>query len=1290
MLHYNTIKQSIINAVSKKVFWAFEITGGTASVVFSDEGGFSFSDEAGYIFSKGGETYYWSTVARTWNGNDYEFKIDPQSFNGVLLSRNKSEFGVHTPNILEFDVINVNNEINPDDLLNAILNLKLIISDYSNEEVIREWEFYVKRIDPGRQLLHFYCVDYISAFLKGDYPNTKLIKDIFPSEDTVIDDNVCIPEPYGIAYIPLRSIYDSDFRSYTSTTISVIASSNSGYCKIVDTSSGLGAFEIGRTISIAGFTGSTLNNQSAIVLGRASTQLEFSQSEGLVTESAGDSVTLIQGSRSYILGSTDETYIIERVRSPRIWGKKSEWNSSGYTFTKTVITDPSSNKWWSFQPIINDVDNDGTADSPGYWQQGEVFLDVPTRFSAAGTYSITNPADIIEKVLNNIGISSTRLKIDNNLIAYWSFDEGSGSTIIDNSSNNHTVYTYGNPIWSTGVVGNCLEFSSSSHYAKTAVTFNYPTSQISISCWVKVNALKQYNDIVLHRWLDKIGTWILFASSVGTYFGISSTGSSTGQHLSLSTATIDDGNFHHVVGTYDGTNVRIYIDSTCGSSGYWATPLSVTLDNTSDVVVGGRAYPSMNYMDGHIDEVRIYNKSLSSTEIDELYNYPAMRGWWSYARNMYYRWGLTFNGAFWYKENREIKLAQLLNMCHSVLIQEDKIQLVPLIKASQFTVDNSHVLTVGKPTAQSSFRYRNIQSDEYSDCGYIAWQQDGESQDRFLQLLIGAKNNLKTKISNKILEIPFVQDSQLAQTIGILYYQRLLLRKAILTFFTKSQLIALQPDDVITINYSDYGGTFNVLVENIFIRRNLSLEINCVLFSESFDDWDDLSPSAIVVAEDDLTAKTWEPAITGSLTAQNIGKQLWAKSYLVVGQHTNQGDYTDIQSAINALKGVNYSGVYLRKGIYSLSTAIYFPSTISVDIIGENKSDVIIQPTSGKSAFIFNQCGQIYNLYNFKIASQNSSSQATYSNVISVTSSTGDFNFHDISLSNLKKRDSSTIDDGDVGFYISSLTGSLKIHNCNLDGGEYGAYVIHVNNFSIYENVLKNQNSPISIEGVVTSTSGAYTESENGSIHDNDILDYKFRGVYVKYSDKVDISFNKITFKPSWNKTDIATVGPTGISAYEVNRLKIIGNGIDITSTATDLPDCDIQGIRIHSKTIKANISNNNINIERNSSQFAGIIYGIGGYWQDCQLNNNIVKINSSSTNASAYRYGIYLYAVAPTSQGRNVVQGNHIDCVNNTARDIGIKIYGNLNQGGDNITYNCGISISDSGSSNSVTAKDI
>ena len=50
--------------------------------------------------------YYWSTQPCTYDGQEYAFKIDPESFTGVTLQKDSSEMGIAPPNTCGFSVVN--------------------------------------------------------------------------------------------------------------------------------------------------------------------------------------------------------------------------------------------------------------------------------------------------------------------------------------------------------------------------------------------------------------------------------------------------------------------------------------------------------------------------------------------------------------------------------------------------------------------------------------------------------------------------------------------------------------------------------------------------------------------------------------------------------------------------------------------------------------------------------------------------------------------------------------------------------------------------------------------------------------------------------------------------------------------------------------------------------------------------------------------------------------------------------------------------------------------------------
>ena len=73
-------------------------------------------------------------------------------------------------------------------------------------------------------------------------------------------------------------------------------------------------------------------------------------------------------------------------------------------------------------------------------------------------------------------------------------------------------------------------------------------------------------------------------------------------------------------------------------------------------------------------------------------------------------WGLTCNGAFWYKQPREKVLAILLSMCHSTLVITDKIELHVLSKTSQKTLAKARVKVRAKARQAPLWPKRKLRS----------------------------------------------------------------------------------------------------------------------------------------------------------------------------------------------------------------------------------------------------------------------------------------------------------------------------------------------------------------------------------------------------------------------------------------------------------------------------------------------------------------------------------------------------------------------------------------------------
>ncbi len=96
-------------------------------------------------------------------------------------------------------------------------------------------------------------------------------------------------------------------------------------------------------------------------------------------------------------------------------------------------------------------------------------------------------------------------------------------------------------------------------------------------------------------WINAGGTWL---------------------HSDNGTTDVDDGRWHHVAGVYDGDFVRIYVDGiqeSCRKIG------RVTLSSTPNPLIIGSAGGRGEFYPGLIDEVAVYSRALSPTEVYEHY-----------------------------------------------------------------------------------------------------------------------------------------------------------------------------------------------------------------------------------------------------------------------------------------------------------------------------------------------------------------------------------------------------------------------------------------------------------------------------------------------------------------------------------------------------------------------------------------------------------------------------------------------------------------------------------------------
>jgi len=228
-------------------------------------------------------------------------------------------------------------------------------------------------------------------------------------------------------------------------------------------------------------------------------------------------------------------------------------------------------------------------------------------------------------------------RLDSGLAGYWKLDDGSGTSATDSSTNGNTGTLTNGPTWTTGQVGGALDFDGSNDYVTMGdQSVHEGMAAMSLAGWIKMDNLPAANYFVISK-SSGIGQYRLAISSAGIPTFVVATnnnawysaGTTANGATALTTST-----WIHLLGTYDGQYVRLYVNGVLAGTGSQAISGAI-VSNTSEFRLSYDTYG--NYFNGQIDEVRIYNRALSESEVSDLYRLTSptgvdtsLKGYWSF------------------------------------------------------------------------------------------------------------------------------------------------------------------------------------------------------------------------------------------------------------------------------------------------------------------------------------------------------------------------------------------------------------------------------------------------------------------------------------------------------------------------------------------------------------------------------------------------------------------------------------------------------------------------------------
>jgi len=205
-------------------------------------------------------------------------------------------------------------------------------------------------------------------------------------------------------------------------------------------------------------------------------------------------------------------------------------------------------------------------------------------------------------------VVSVQAALDDSVVLFLSFDGGQAA---DHSSYNHTVGVTGAEI-GTGKYGNGIVLGEGNFLEVPDHDSLDLTTAMSISMWVKVAAGGEATQSSLEKqpaW--QAGEYNLAAVYGGGVLLQAADLPADCGDSAVTPEGIEDDNWHHIAGTWDGKVIKVYIDGVEKKSLDCAGEIKV---GDGNLYIGSRG-GKQRWLNGSLDEIKVFNRALSADEV---------------------------------------------------------------------------------------------------------------------------------------------------------------------------------------------------------------------------------------------------------------------------------------------------------------------------------------------------------------------------------------------------------------------------------------------------------------------------------------------------------------------------------------------------------------------------------------------------------------------------------------------------------------------------------------------------
>ena len=176
---------------------------------------------------------------------------------------------------------------------------------------------------------------------------------------------------------------------------------------------------------------------------------------------------------------------------------------------------------------------------------------------------------------------------------------------------------YNTPTFGTAN-GGYIEFDGTNEYYEIGQSIISGLSAFTLEVWVKLDQTNSPMNVMYHEWHigDNAVLFRVQSNTMQFYVRNSADTANIGGNFD---SFSDTTNWNHIVGTWDGTTLKVHVNGTAMSTTYTSTG-SVHVTSTNNAFIGYYGNPPVYDLDGKVSKLAIYNKALTTAEIFQNYN----------------------------------------------------------------------------------------------------------------------------------------------------------------------------------------------------------------------------------------------------------------------------------------------------------------------------------------------------------------------------------------------------------------------------------------------------------------------------------------------------------------------------------------------------------------------------------------------------------------------------------------------------------------------------------------------